>query len=140
MKYLLAILIFFSQGAFAKDWYEGMWIYDSSTTQRLSPGISPQGMQEIKKEFDKWAGKITVTSKRVKGRKAKLGVPYRIVGRGSNAVMMEVKGPAIEIVKAFNPTLRKQSLRCKVVRINNNMVAFEVPELQTIRMYLRRIQ
>ena len=96
-------------------------------------------MKEVKDAFDKFAGKINITPRRVKGKKAKLGVPYRVVGRGSQAVMIEVKGPGIELVKAFNPNLRKQSLRCKAVRINSKVMAFEVPDLDTIRMYLRRV-
>ncbi|MDF1754135.1 MAG: hypothetical protein P1U89_15230 [Verrucomicrobiales bacterium] len=140
MKYLIIFLIFFVQAAHGREWYEGMWTYDASVTERNTPGISAQDMREVRAGFDKWAGNITVTPKRVKGKKAKLGVPYRVVGNGRNTVLVEVKGPAIEFVKAFNPDLRKQSLRCKLIRINHNLVAFEVPELQTIRMYLRRVQ
>lgn len=138
MKYLIVFLIFFSQGSHAADWFEGMWVYDEGLTHRNTPGLTPLGKQEVRAAFDQYAGKITVTKRRVKGKKAKLGVPYRVVGRGSSAVMLEVKGPGVELVKAFNPNLRKQSLRCKVTRISSNVVAFEVPDLNTIRMYLRR--
>lgn len=139
MRYLIIFpVLVFCNLASAAEWFEGKWIFDANLTQHHNPGIPSSGMREIEASFSEWAGKINVTPRRVKGKKAKLGVPYRVVGRNNQSVWVEVKGPAVEIAKAFNPNLRKQSLRCRVIRISSNVVAFEVPEAETILMYLRR--
>lgn len=141
MKYLLlAILISFSQGVFAKEFYEGNWVFDPGLTQKNNPGLNAEGMRITKEGFDKWAGKITMTPKRVKGKKAKMGIPYRVVGRDRYSVWVEVKGGVIGLVKAFRPDLKKMDLRCRIIRVSSNVVAFEVPELQTVKMYLRRVR
>lgn len=140
MKYLLFLLLFTSQGAFAKDWFVGEWVFDANMTHRYNPGLTTDGIRSTQAEFDKWAGKVGVTPKRIKGKKAKLGVPYQVVGRSGHSVSIEVKGAVIEIVKAFRPDLRRMNLRCKLTRVSSSVVAFEVPELRTITMYMRRVR
>jgi hypothetical protein len=140
MKYILVFLIFCCQGALAKDWYEGVWVFDPGLTQRNNPGINSEGMKITRDGFDKWAGQIGVGPRRIKGKRAKLGVPYRVISRDRQSVSLEVKGGVVEIVKAFNPNLRKMKLQCRVIKISNNVAAFDVPELRTIRMYLRRVR
>lgn len=141
MKYLFAFLIIFStHSAVAKDWYEGAWLFDPHLTQEHNPGINSHSMATVRDGFDKWAGRVEVTPRRIKGKKAKMGVPYRVVGGSSEAVVVEVKGGVVGIVKAFNPNLRNTKLRCKITRVNHGIVAFEVPELRTIKMYMRQVR
>lgn len=146
MRYLIVVFltVFFcgvtATRAHAQQWYEGVWVYDATTTHRYNPSLSSSDRASIKSGFDKWAGNMTVTPKRVKGKKAKLGVPYRVIYQDRYSVTVEVKGAVMEIVKAFNPDLRKSNLRCRIVRINHNSVAFDIPEMGTIKMYLRRVK
>ncbi len=137
---LFAFLIITCRGALSAEWYEGVWVYDSHLTERHNPDIHTEGMREVKAAFDKWAGQVEVTPKRVKGKASQMGVPYRLAGRSSSHVLLEVKGGAVDLVKAFNPDLRNKSLRCRIVRISPKVVAFDVPELQTIQMYLKRVK
>lgn len=144
MKYLIILsLIVFSfsaRTALAQEWYEGSWVFDATQTHKNNPLYTSAEIAQLQAGFDKHAGKITVNSKRIKGtKKAKLGVPYRVIWKNGNYATVEMKGAIIELVKAANPDLRKTKIHVKVYRLSYNTIAFEVPEMDTIRMYMRRV-
>ena len=140
MKHLIILLCLTQTLASAGEWYEGYWIYDSGLTQQHNPKLSSGGLEKARAGFDKWGGKIEVTPRRVKGKRFKLGIPYRVVSEGNETLTVEMKGLAVEIAKTFTPKLRQQSLLCEVVQINHNVISFEIPALKTIHMVLRRVE
>lgn len=141
MKLLfLFFIIFTSHAVVAQEWYEGSWVFDSKSTHQSNPLFSAYEIAQIQAGYDKHAGTITINKKRVKGtKKAKFGIPYQVLWQSGNQVGVKLNGAIIEIVKAVNPRLRGSQIQVKVTRINYHLIAIEVPELDTIKMYLRRV-
>lgn len=142
MRFLLLFcLVFCCHGTLkAQQWYEGVWVFDANKTRWSNPGMTAYDTESVKAGFDKWAGHVTINSKRIKGRKIKAGVPYVIKWQSGNAVGLEARGAVVEMVKSFQPGMKNTSLQCTAVRLSHNSMYFEVPSMKTIRMYMRRVQ